>query len=124
MNLRDCFLWDTLSNDNIPINNYDLQTWCATEVDQDGIFQGNPYNFEKPKWGFCGPDCPAHEETLTWSTDTTVKMTLTYDNTILLIGLMLYGYLLACILTCGLVIVLVPAIGKTTAQMLFHYNYL
>ena len=104
-------------------NNYDLQTWCAKEVDKDGIFQGTPEDWDDP-WGFCDPDCPTHEETLTWNTDTTVKMTLTYDNSILFIGLMLYGYLLAGIFTCGLLIVLVPAIGKTTAQMLFHYNYL
>ena len=115
-----------MSNDNIPINNYDLQNWCATEVDQDGIFRGFDHLMYEPgePWGICGPDCPIHEETMTWHTDRTFKMTLTYDYTILFIGLMLYGYLLAGILTCGLVIVLVPAIGKTTAQMLFHYNYL
>ena len=78
--------------------------WCATEVDKDGV--------TGVTWGFCDPDCPTHEETLTWNTDTTVKMTLTYDNSILFIGLMLYGYLLAGIFTCGLLIVLVPAIGK------------
>ena len=111
-----------MSNDNIPITNYDLQSWCATSSKFVG-FVHLLFEMDKP-WGFCGPDCPTHEETMTWSTDTTVKMTLTYDNTNLLIGLMLYGYLLAGIITCGLVIVLVPAIGKTTAQLLFHYNYL
>ena len=103
-----------MSNDNIPINNYDLQTWCATEVDQDGIFQGNPYNFEKPKWGFCGPDCPTHEETLTWSKDETVKVTLTYSNPALMVGLELYGAILLWIFVLGLILtIFTPILGKS-----------
>ena len=87
-------------------------------MDKDGIFQGEPGNWED-YWGFCGSDCPTHEETLAWNTDTTLKMTLQYDKTVLFSGLKLYGMLLAGILICGLTIVLLPALGKITVQSIF-----
>ena len=100
-------------NENIFVNNYDLQTWCATEVDQDGIFQGDPGDGDDP-WGFCGPDCPTHEETLTWSKDETVKVTLTYSNPALRIGLELYGAILLWIFVLGLILtIFTPILGKS-----------
>ena len=49
---------------------------------------------------------------LTWKTDETFKMTLTYSNPVLFSGLALYGILLAGISVFGLMIVLVPAMGR------------
>ena len=57
-----------------------------------------------------------HEDTLTWTTDKTVKMTLQYNNPVLFSGLELYGILLAGIFICGLMIVLVPVLGKILVQ--------
>ena len=102
----------------ISFDYYDIQTWCATQVDKDGIFQGEPIDFYDP-WGNCGPDCPTHEETLSWTTDETFKMTVQYDKTALFGGLKLYGILLACIFIIGLMIILVPAMGNITVQPKF-----
>ena len=96
---------------NFLLKYQNLQLWCPTEVDKDGVFQGDPNQGVDP-WGICGPDCPTHEETLTWTTDETFKMTLQYDNTLLKEGIELYGILLAGISICGLMIILVPATGK------------
>ena len=87
-------------------------------MDKDEILQVNSGYWEDT-WGYCGPDCPTHEETLAWNTDTTLKMTLQYDKTVLFSGLKLYGMLLAGILICGLTIVLLPALGKITVQSIF-----
>ena len=57
----------------------DLQTWCATEVDKDGIYQGDRSSSNE-QWGFCDPDCPTHEETMTWRKDKRMKMTLHYHD--------------------------------------------
>ena len=81
-------------------------------MDKDGIFQGDPIDFYDP-WGVCGPDCPRHEETLSWTTDQTFKMTVQYGNVVLLSGLELYGILLVSTFIIGLMIILVPAMGKT-----------
>ena len=108
---------------NFLLKYQNLQTRCATEVDKDGILQGQFLILDDP-WGFCGPDCPTHEETVTWNTDETFKMTLTYNNPLLFSGLELYGTLLAGIFICGLMIVLVPAMGKTTVQSIFYYDNL
>ena len=89
----------------------DLQTWCATEVDKDGIFQGNPNDLEDP-WGFCGPDCPTHEETLTWRKDETAKVTLQYSNSDPWVGLELYGSVIHWIVLLGLILTTVPILGK------------
>ena len=103
------------------IINRDFQRWCPTEVDQDGIFQGDPNNGNDP-WGYCWhtsldtphiPDCPTHEETLTWRKDETVKMTLQYNNPALWTGLEWYGILLTCFLLYSLILTaLISAIGK------------
>ena len=49
---------------------------------------------------------------LTWNKEETFKMTLTYSNPVLFSGLALYGILLAGLSICGLMIVLVPAMGR------------
>ena len=84
-------------------------------MDKDGIFQEDRWSSNE-QWGYCGPDCPTHEETVTWTTDETFKMTLQYNNSVLFSGLELYGILLAGIFICGLMIVLVPVLGKITVQ--------
>ena len=93
-------------------------------MDKDGIFQGNPGVWEDP-WGFCGPDCPTHEETQIWRKDETVKITLQYYNPVLWAGLELYGFLLACILLYSLIVLaLLSAIGKvnvTISHNCSHY---
>ena len=100
-------------------NNNDLQTWCATEVDKDGIFQGNPGYWEDP-WGFCGPDCPTHEETLTWRKDETAKVTLQFSNSALWVGLELYGGVLPWIFILGLILTTVlPILGKVIIKSEF-----
>ena len=96
--------------------NYGLQIWCATEVDKDGISLGNPSNPSKASslsWGICHPDCPTHEESLTWRKDETVKMTLQYNNPVLWAGLEMYGILLSCFLLYTLILTaLISALGK------------
>ena len=49
---------------------------------------------------------------MSWGKDETFKITLLYDQTVLFSGLELYGILLAGISICGLMIILVPAMGK------------
>ena len=86
--------------------------WCATEVDEDGIFQGSPNNFEDP-WGYCDTDCQSHEEALTWWKDETVKVTLQYHNKALWAGLELYGNLLTGFFLYSLILtVLISALGN------------
>ena len=63
-------------------------------------------------WGWCGPDCATHNESISWSADETFKTTLQYDNSLMKFGLELYGVLFAGILICGLMIVLVLAAGR------------
>ena len=96
--------------------NYGLQIWCATEVDKDGISLGNPSNPSRASslsWGICHPDCPTHEESLTWRKDETVKMTLQYNNPVLWAGLEMYGILLSCFLLYTLILTaLISALGK------------
>ena len=105
---------------NMFIDYNELQTWCATEVDKDGIFQGDPGVWEDP-WGFCGPDCPTHEETLTWRKDETVKVTLHYYNPLLWTGLKFYGILSSCLLLYSLILTAVlSAIG--TIIVIISYN--
>ena len=74
-----------------------IQAWCATAVDEDREVWS--------KWGYCGPDCLTHEETLIWRKDETVKMTLQYktDTGVLWTGLEWYGKLLAGILGVTLI---------------------
>ena len=90
----------------------DLQTWCATDVDKVGIFHGNPMNWYD-FWGFCGPDCLTHEETMTWKKDETVKVTLQYNNPAFWAGLELYGIILPWIVFIGLILtIILPITGK------------
>ena len=94
----------------------DLQTWCATEVDKVGIFHGNPINWYD-FWGFCGPDCLTHEETMTWKKDETVKVTLQYNNPAFLAGLELYGIILPWISFLGLILTTgLPMTGRVPSQ--------
>ena len=98
----------------------DDTAWCPVEVDENGIYHGQNYQWYHP-WGFCSDNCPRAKLTeepdnVKWNEDETLKMTLTYNNTALFSGLELYGILLAGILILGLMIVLVPAMGKTTVQ--------
>ena len=89
-------------------NNNDLQTWCVTEVG----------------WGWCDPDCPTHEETLTWRKDETAKVTLQYSNSALWVGLELYGSILPWIFLLGLVLATLPPIlGKVIVQSQFHIMF-
>ena len=90
------------------INNF--QTWCATEVDKDGII--TTLEEDGNNWGFCAPDCPTHEESLNWRKDETFKMTLQFDNAALWTGLEFYAILLTCILLYSLILTaLLSAIG-------------
>ena len=86
--------------------------WCATEVDEDGIFQGSRDNSDDP-WVYCDTDCQSHEEALTWLPDETVKVTLQYHNKALWAGLELYGNLLTGFFLYSLILtVLISAIGN------------
>ena len=79
--------------------------WCPAEVDQDRVMV---------TWGLCGPDCPTHEETLTWSKDETVKVTLHYNNPALRVGMELYGAILLWIFVLGLILtIFTPILGKS-----------
>ena len=83
-----------------------VETVCPTQVDEKGVETGS--------WGYCGPDCRSHEETVTWEKEESIKMTLQYDNTVdLRIGLEIYGYLLSGVVLVGLILtMLIPAMGK------------
>ena len=101
----------------------DLQTWCATEVDKVGIFHGNPINWYD-FWGFCGPDCLTHEETMTWKKDETVKVTLQYNNPAFRAGLELYGIILPWIVFLGLILtVILPMTGRVPVQSEIPYLF-
>ena len=89
-----------------------LDTWCATELDEDGIFQGSLSDWEDP-WGYCDPDCPEHEETLTWRKDETAKVSLQYSNSALWVGLELYGSILLWTFIPGLMLTtFLPILGN------------
>ena len=65
--------------------------------------------------GYCGSDCPTHDEVLAqaWKTDETLKMTLQYNNAALRTGLELYGILLTSFLLYSLILTaLISAIGN------------
>ena len=82
---------------------FTVQPWCSTVDVYDG------YN-----WGFCSPNCLMHEDTMTWSKDETVKVTLTYSNLALMVGLELYGAILLWIFVLGLILtIFTPILGKS-----------
>ena len=101
----------------------DIQFWCATDVDQDGIVKRSSGNkWSSSTWGWCSSDCPIHEQNwmkeVTWTKDETVKMTLQYNNPALWIGLEWYGILLTCFLLYSLILTaLVSATGTITATI-------
>ena len=95
-----------------------FQTWCATEVDKDGIIA--TLEQDGNNWGFCDPDCPTHEESLTWRKDETFKMTLQYDNPLLWTGLEFYGILFAIILLYSLILTAVPSAIGTMIGTISH----
>ena len=69
--------------------------------------------FDGSNWGWCGPDCAMHEDTMTWRKGETVKMSLQYYNTALWVGLKLYGSILPWISVLGMALTTVlPILGK------------
>ena len=63
--------------------------------------------------GDCNPDCLSHEQTMTRKVVETFKMTLQYDNSVTLIGMKVYGYLITGIFIIGLTLAtLLPATSK------------
>ena len=83
-----------------------MEKYCPTKVDENGVETGS--------WGYCGPDCRSHEETVTWEKEESIKMTLQYDNSVnLRTWLKIYGYLLSGVVLVGLILtMLIPAMGK------------
>ena len=65
-----------------------------------------------------------HNETMTWTKDVMFKMPIQYGNAVLVNGLKLYGILLVSILTIGLMIILVLAMGKITVLPALNYKYI
>ena len=77
------------------------------------------------KYGYCPPDCLTHNEAMrnNWKTDETFKMTLQYDNSILLTGLQFYVKLFFGILSFSLILTTVlTSIGKIMVQLHFTIN--
>ena len=87
---------------------FSVQSECGTADVLDDI-----------NWGFCGPECAMHNETITWTKDVTFMLTVQYENTFLVNGLKLYGILLVGISITGLMIILVLAMGKIAVQQKF-----
>ena len=78
--------------------------YCATKVDGNGNVLD---------WGYCGPDCLSHEQTMIWKVAETLKMTVQYDNSVTEIGMKVYGYLITGIFIIGLTLAtLLPATSK------------
>ena len=50
---------------------------CATKVDENGV----EVDFFL---GWRGSECPTHEETIAWKKEESIKMSLQYDNTLVL----------------------------------------
>ena len=79
-------------------------------------------------WGYCGPDCPQQEvehqvpERIWYQDDQTLKMSLHYDNTELIMNMLnVYGFLIMGILILCLVLTfLLPATGKI--GLYYEYN--
>ena len=82
---------------------FTVQPWCST-VD---VYYGW-------QWGWCGPDCVMHEDTMSWRKDEMMmaKVALQYSNSALWVGLDLYGSLLLGIFILGLILTTVPILGK------------
>ena len=78
--------------------------YCATKVDGNGNLL---------EFGYCNPDCLSHEQTMVWKVAETLKMTLQYDNSVIDIGMKVYGYLMTGIFIIGLILAtLLPATSK------------
>ena len=74
------------------------------------------------EWSYCRPDCQTHYDAMrnNWKTDETFKMTLHYDNSILLTGLQFYVKLFFGILSFSLILTTVlTSIGKIMVQLHF-----
>ena len=77
---------------------------CATKVDGNG----NGLEF-----GYCGSECLSHQQTMIWNIAETLKITLQYDNSVIDIGMKVYGYLITGISIIGLILAtLLPATSK------------
>ena len=82
--------------------------WCPTKITNGENGNGNEI-------GLCEPDCPTHQKVLSnlWKQDETFKMTLQYENSVLMKGIQLHVKLLFGILIVGLILTtLLPAIRK------------
>ena len=92
-------------------------------MDKDGILTDEEWNSWTGTWGFCDPDCPTHEETLTWRKDKTIKMTLHYhDHTTdaLWAGLNWYLWSLLVVSFYGLLFTtIMPILGIVMVQSVF-----
>lgn len=63
--------------------------------------------------GICGSECLSHEQTMIWNIAETLKITLQYDNSVIDIGMKVYGYLITGIFIIGLILTtLLPATSK------------
>ena len=81
-----------------------LIQFCAFKLDENG----NALEFD-----ICGPECLSHEQTMIWKMAETLKMTLQFDNSVIKIGMKVYGFLMTGIFIIGLILTIVlPATSK------------
>ena len=78
--------------------------YCATKVDENGNIL---------EYGRCNPNCLSHEQTMIWKEAEKLQMTLQYDNSVIEIGIKMYGSLLTGIFIIGLFLTtLLPATSE------------
>ena len=72
--------------------------------------------------GYCAPECPLHEDTISWRKDETAKVTLQYFNPSLRAGLELYGIILPWIVILGLILTTgLPIAGNVSVTIYMIY---
>ena len=83
-------------------------------------------NGEVEIWGVCGPECPDwnDNDNIRHLDDKTLKMSLQYDNTELIMNMIkVYSFLITGILILFLVLtILLPATGQTLYPQLTKYE--
>ena len=87
-------------------------------MDENGVLSG-------ANWGYCGPECPHHpDDNIRYLEDKTLKMSLQYDNTELIMNMInVYSFLITGILILFLVLtILLPATGQTLYPQLTKYE--